>query len=269
MSQPAKEWSQIHHHPQLAVESLHAFLNRHAYPRHSHDYYVICLVERGIQSFTYQGVRHFTPPNGLIFLNPGDVHTGEPADRRGFEYRAIYPTLAHMQLAAAELGRGLPFFSQVRVDDPQLTNSVRALHLALRQDASLLEQESRFLLTLTALIKRYASLRGPDRPLGHERLAVQQACDYIQTHYAQGLSLNALAGQVGLSPYYFLRVFRAEVGLPPHAYLESVRIQAAQAALLAGQPIAQVAHATGFSSQSHFTNRFKKFIGVTPGQYVR
>jgi len=268
MPQMVKEWSQIYHHPQLAVESLHAFHNRHAYPRHSHDYYVICLVERGIQSFTYQGVRHFTPPNGLILLNPGDVHTGEPADRHGFEYRAIYPTLAHMQMAAAELGRGLPFFSQVRTDDPQLTNSLRGLHLALTGDVSLLEQESRFLLTLTALIRRYASLRLPEPSLGRERLAVQQARDYIQANYAHGLSLNVLAGQVGLSPYYLLRVFRAEVGLPPHAYLESVRIQAAQAALLAGQPIAQVAHETGFSSQSHFTNRFKRFIGVTPGQYV-
>lgn len=72
-----------------------------------------------------------------------------------------------------------------------------------------------------------------------------------------------------LAPYYIARVFRAEVGLPPHAYLESVRIRQAQRLVARGMPLAQVAGATGFADQSHFTHRFKRLIGVTPGQYAR
>jgi AraC-like DNA-binding protein len=73
---------------------------------------------------------------------------------------------------------------------------------------------------------------------------------------------------VGLSPYYLLRVFRDEVGMPPHAYLESRRIQQAQRLLKQGEPLAAVAHDLGFSTQSHFTTSFRRIIGVTPGQYV-
>jgi len=73
-----------------------------AFPRHSHDYYVICLIERGLQSFTHGGTKHLTLAGGVILLNPGAVHTGEAASRRGFEYRALYPTVAHMQVALVE-----------------------------------------------------------------------------------------------------------------------------------------------------------------------
>jgi AraC-like DNA-binding protein len=87
--------------------------------------------------------------------------------------------------------------------------------------------------------------------------------------FCQGISLTQLADHVSLSPYYLLRVFRAEVGMPPYTYLESVRIRHAQRLIEAGIPLAEVAVEVGFSSQSHLTRRFKQIIGVTPGQYAQ
>ena len=55
--------------------------------------------------------------------------------------------------------------------------------------------------------------------------------------------------------------------MPPHAYLESVRIRRAQQLIRAGKPLVEVTVEVGFSSQSHLTHRFKQIIGVTPGQY--
>jgi AraC-like DNA-binding protein len=104
--------------------------------------------------------------------------------------------------------------------------------------------------------------------LGRERTAIRRARRYIETYFAQGVSLTELAGHVSLSPYYLLRVFRAEVGMPPYAYLESVRIRQAQQLIQAGQSLAEVAVEVGFSSQSHLTDRFKQIIGVTPGLYA-
>jgi AraC-like DNA-binding protein len=269
---PAQEWSQIQRHPQLDVGLLQAFYVQHAYPRHSHDYYVICLIEKGFQSFTHQGATHFTPPGGVILINPGAAHTGEAADEHGFQMRSLYPTLAHMQMAAFELtGRhqGLPFFKEVRVDQRWAQASLLALHRALTRGASSLECESRFTWTLAQLIRQYADLRFGEQLLGREHRAVQRARRYIEERYAHGLRLAELAAHVTLSPYYLLRAFRAEVGMPPYAYLESVRIRHAQRLIEAGRPLAEVAAEVGFSSQSHLTRRFKQIIGVTPGQYAR
>lgn len=267
-----KEWTKIWHNPQLDVALLQAFYVHHAYPRHSHDYYVICLIERGLQSFTHKGAKHLTPPGGVILINPGAVHTGEAADEQGFEMRSLYPTSAHMQTAVFELtGRhqSLPFFRDVRVDHRWAVDNILALHQALAQGASVLECESRFTSTLVQLIKRYADIRSNEQRLGQEQKAIQRVRHYIDEYFAQSISLTQLAEHVSLSPYYLLRVFRAEVGMPPYTYLESVRIHHAQRLIEAGTPLAEVAVEVGFSSQSHLTNRFKQIIGVTPGQYAQ
>jgi AraC-like DNA-binding protein len=267
-----KDWTKIWHNTRLDVGLLQAFYVDHAFPRHSHDYYVICLIKRGRQSFTHKGTKYYTPPGGMILINPGAVHTGEPADEKGFEMLCLYPTTSHMQRAVFELtGRhqALPFFTEVRIDHPWIMDSVSALHKALTQETSPLECESRFTWTLAQLIKRYADIRFDERQPGQERKAVQQARCYIDEHFAQGINLAQLAEHVSLSPYYLLRVFRAEVGMPPYAYLESVRIRQAQRLIEAGNPLAEVAVEVGFSSQSHLTQRFKQIIGVTPGQYAQ
>lgn len=266
-----REWSQIRHQAELNVGALHAYYIEHAYPRHSHDYYVISLIERGNQSFTHHGTKHLTLPGGIILINPDEAHTGEAADRFGFELRSLYPTVAHMELAAAELtGRQqrLPIFKDVRVNNPSVRNNILSLHKALMQGTDPLETESRFIWTLAQLIKQYGDISYTEKQVGKERRAIQQARQYIEEHFAAGVSLQELAQHVGLSPYYFLRVFRAEVGMPPYAYLESVRIGHAQKLIEAGMSLVAAAMEAGFSSQSHMTNSFKKIIGATPGQYA-
>ena len=56
--------------------------------------------------------------------------------------------------------------------------------------------------------------------------------------------------------------------MPPHLYLTQVRIERAKTLLTEGLPPAHVAAETGFVDQSHFTKRFKRIVGVTPGQYI-
>lgn len=272
MTKPTRDWSHIWHNAQLDVRLLQAFHVQHAYARHSHDYYVICVIEQGRQSFTHKGCKQYTPPGGVILINPDEVHTGEAADAHGFQMRSLYPTATHMQRAVFEItGREqpLPFFNAVRVDQAVARANIVNLHKVLTQSGSALEMESCFIWTLAQLIKQYADLRFHEPRLGKAQTAIRHAQGIIDEEFDQGISLTQLAEQVALSPYYLLRAFRAEVGMPPHAYLESVRIRHAQRLIAAGNPLAAIAAEVGFSSQSHFTHRFKQLIGVTPGQYAQ
>jgi len=264
----AKEWTKIVHEPRIGLELLHAYYVQHAYPRHSHDYYVISLIERGRQSFTHKGTKYRTPPGGLILINPGAAHTGEAADAQGFELRALYPSLALMETAVFELTgrRALPIFKEVRVDHRWATNSILSLHQAILEGAGTLECESRTLWMMTQLIRRYADVGSTDGHPGEEKKVIRRARDYIDEHFAESVTLSMLAERASLSPYYFLRAFRAQIGMPPYAYLESVRIRHTQRLIRTGKPLAEVAAEVGFSSQSHMTRQFKKIIGVTPGQ---
>jgi AraC-like DNA-binding protein len=267
-----KEWTRIGYQPQLDLRLLHAHYVEHAYPRHSHDYYVISLIERGRQSFMHRGIKHLTAPGGVILINPDAVHTGEAVDEQGFQMRSLYPTTAHMETAAFELTghrQALPFFKEVRINDVWTSKSLLSLHRMISEDVEPLECESRFLWFLARLIERYGNIPSGAGRLGKEKTAIRQARRYLEEHFAKAVSLNELADHVALSRYYLLRVFRAEVGMPPHAYLESVRIRQAQRLIESGMPLAEVAAQVGFSNQSHLTRRFKQIIGATPGQYAQ
>jgi transcriptional regulator GlxA family with amidase domain len=155
----------------------------------------------------------------------------------------------------------------VRIDDQFLAGAVRDLHLACDDDHPALERETHWLALLTTLVVRYGADRLHLPAAGDEPRAVAATRAYIEAHYAERVGLDMLAEQVGLSPFHLVRVFQRAAGVPPHTYLESVRIRHAQQLLTQGLALAEVAYATGFSSQSHFTDRFRRIIGVTPGVY--
>ncbi len=267
----SEEWTKFGHNAQLNLGFLHAHYVQHAYPPHSHDYYVISLIEHGHQSFTHRGSKFVTSSGGIILINPGAVHTGEAVDERGFEMRSFYPATSKMGMAAEELTgrhRGLPFFKDVQIYDHWATKSILSLHKSMFDGSSSLETESQYLWLMTQLIERYADASFTEPKLGREKKAIEKACRYIEENFANGVSLDELAQHVAFSPYYFLRVFHAEVGMPPYQYLESIRVRHAQRLIESGKPLAEVTIETGFSSQSHMTRHFKRIIGVTPGQYA-
>ena len=83
------------------------------------------------------------------------------------------------------------------------------------------------------------------------------------------MCLDHLAALAHMSPYHFARLFKKSTGLPPHQYVIARRVERAKELLRDRDPLplAEVAAETGFSSQSHFTRHFKRFVGVTPRQF--
>jgi len=253
------------------LELLRATYVTHTFAPHFHEGFAIGVIQAGVETFSYRKKQYFSAPGALVLINPGEIHTGEAAVAEGWTYRMLYPDAAILQQAASEVAgpqRDVPFFPAPVVYDAPMAQLMLKLHLALEDEAaSVLERESLLLWTLGQLIVRHADDRPASQRVQVERAAVQAARDYLDAHYAGDVSLDTLAAQVNLSPFYLLRVFKQEMGLSPHAYLTQMRIWRARKLLLAGFPIADVAAQTGFADQSHLTRRFKRIVGVTPGQY--
>ena len=267
-----REWSRYYRQPSLCdLEVLHARFIEHRFRRHSHEYYVIGVVEEGVQAYSYRGARHFTRAGQVFLVNPGESHTGEAASASGYVYRTAYPRPELMQQVAAEIAKGsaLPFFTHAVISDGRLTRRLVRFHRAIAAGASSLSIESHLIAALAHLIERYGDGRRSRSQEVSERASIRKAREYIDAHYSADLSLTKLAALVDLSPFHFARAFHKDVGLPPHAYLESVRIKGAHELLLRGIPITDVSIAVGYGDQSHFTHRFKNLLGITPGQVAR
>lgn len=264
------QWSVPLHDADLQVSALHAHFTTHAFAPHWHEYYVVGLITDGVQTFHYRRDRYVTTRGGFFILNPGEPHTGESAVETGFTYRALYPTDEHMEKVMVELRRPgvLPHFPLARMDERDVAASIHLFHALLTAELSPLERQTRWLSLLTTLVLRYGSERLALPAAGAEPRAVSLARDFLENHFAERITLPQLAVQTSLSPFHLVRVFRRATGITPHAYLESVRIRHAQRLLERGEVPAVVAFATGFSSQSHFTERFRRTLGVTPAVYA-
>lgn len=254
------------------LELLRATYITHAFARHAHETFAIGVIEEGLHSFWWRGATHLTPPGDIVVVNPGEVHTGQAARHTGYTYRMLYPPAGLLQRVADEIyGRawGIPFFPRAVIHDPVLARQIRDFHLTMERPASALERETRLVQALATLMLRHAEVRPPEQDGGPGQAAVRRARAFLDEHFAEAVLLAQLATIAEMSPFYLARAFRAQVGVPPHTYLEGVRVARAKSLLIAGHTLAQVAFDTGFADQSHFTHRFKRAVGVTPGRYAR
>ena len=100
----------------------------------------------------------------------------------------------------------------------------------------------------------------------HTRL-IRRSLEYIDQHYAE-VDETSAAEHVNLSYSYYSKLFHKVMGKRFNEYLTMVRIHAAERLLLSGDlTVTEIALATGFSSSSHFIEKFKKQKGITPKQY--
>jgi AraC family transcriptional regulator len=96
---------------------------------------------------------------------------------------------------------------------------------------------------------------------------VAQVVDLIEARLAEPLRLSELASAVGMSPVHFARVFRRETGLTPARWIMRRRTERAVELIRTTKlSLAEIAYATGFSSQSHMTRAVRALTGATPAK---
>lgn len=252
------------------LELLRATYVTHTFAPHTHEGYVVGVVEQGAEQFRYRGNLHLAPAGSIVLINPGEVHTGSAASEHGWTYRTLYPSIELLQRAASDLsGRrhDVPFFAEPVVQDAEVMTEIFLTHRAMAEEAPTLERESRFLWMLARLIARHADDCPRPRRLSKEHTALQRVRAYLEEYYAENISLQELADVAQLSPFYLLRAFKSQMHLPPHAYQIQVRVTRARQMLLAGMSCVDTALAVGFADQSHFSKHFKRIVGVPPGLY--
>jgi AraC family transcriptional regulator len=105
-------------------------------------------------------------------------------------------------------------------------------------------------------------------PGGRSWREVERARRFLHDHPEEDVSLERLASLVGLSPFYLVRAFREQVGMPPHRYLTHLRIARACELLRATSlSITEICRMVGFTSLSHFGSTFRRHVGMAASDY--
>ena len=253
------------------VDLLRARYVTHRYTRHAHETYTFALIEDGIEEFSYGGSLLRAGAGGVALLNPDMVHTGQAGAPSGWAYRVLYPDPALVAGVAADLGwaHGTPFFPETVVYDARSARLLRAAHIAA-EHGDRLASSTLLRAALAGLLRAHA--RPGDRSAavpGGSPAVVRTVRDLLAERLADPPSLGDLAGESGMSPFALVRAFRSETGLPPHAYVNHLRVRLARQLLDSGVAPADVAARAGFADQAHLTRHFKRVVGVPPRAYQR
>lgn len=249
----------------LQIEAYRLQGTQRPFPNHFHGYYVIGLVESGTRRLSCRQQTYLLRPGSLLLLNPGDSHACTQCGPEMLDYKACNLSPERMEILAEDIlgEKSRPRFSSVVIQDEDITSAFRLLHKMILEQTGTFEKEAYFLLLLTQLMRRYHHPLPP--ALSDCRREVETACTFMEENFAQRLSLSQICHQIGLSKSTLLRAFTKSKGVTPYHYLENIRVEAAKKLLEQGISPAEAALQTGFSDQSHFTNYFSRFIGLSPG----
>lgn len=253
------------------VELRFSHYRQHAFNKHTHDTYSIGLVREGQTEFFCHNRTEIIGSGEIALINPGEVHACNPKYNSALTYYMLYiePNLIQdISVALSVRNNSATEFATPIVSDNWLYRGLTALSLTIIKAQSALEVETILYQTLAEVIRRYGNIASPkpaSRPGAGQTMEVGRA--YLMENLAQNVSLQEVAAHTGLSPFHFLREFRKRYGLPPHAYQLQQRVNVAKRLLAKNKSIAHVATEVGFADQSHFTRKFKSFVGATPRQY--
>lgn len=248
------------------VELFHADFSGQPFGRHSHDAFAIGAILQGVGGYQCRGAKHALAAGTLSLMNPEEAHTGHALSPR-LVYRMLYVEESRLPslLGRKRLPEG--FAALNPHDDGRVATALAQVAQEFgRNDPLALESELLNLLELVFV--RHGGLRAL-AAAPRDGGVTTFLRDYLEAHYADAVSLEQLAALVQRHPRHLIEAFRRAYGVPPHTYVLQRRVREAKRLLLDNQAPLDVALGLGFYDQAHFSGTFKRFTGVTPGQFRR
>jgi AraC family transcriptional regulator len=230
-------------------------------PRHAHERACFCLILRGSYTESFGQIAFDCKPANLLFRPPEEQHSDH------FHNTGSACFLIEVESGWLDrLDEGVAAFAS-----PTTIQAGAAAWLAMKvyeefnhlDDVSPLAVQG-LTLAIAAELARMpikVASQAPPRWL-------RQVKEILHARFAENLTLACLAEMVGVHPVYLATAFRKCYCCTIGDYVRRLRLEyACRAVLNTDLPLAEIALAAGFSSQSHFSRTFKQFTGMAPGQY--
>lgn len=123
---------------------------------------------------------------------------------------------------------------------------------------------AKILLLMADLAKNHAC---PEKRRFAADENVKLAIGYIKANFSKRITLEDIAGEVGLNKCYLAREFKKATGMTLISYLNMVRCENAKKMILKGNcTISEAAHCCGFENNSYFSRAFRSITGVLPSE---
>lgn len=249
-----------------------------------HDNFEMVYIKKGSAVFEIAGEPVSLGPNDIIIIKPRQYHKFIVKSRFACEFIVLNFTFENQQSVGVSdfsLEDFLNFVSSretgayITMKVSQKNEIITLLNRILieRQSDDIGSEFLKYLLVLElfVLISRALKMEWENSIKNKSpklKELIHAAVTFINNNFERDISLGDIARYVFLSPSYFTRAFKEEIGTSPINYLLKVRIERSKELLVdSDEKIGEIALSVGFSNQQRFNELFKKHTGMTPLKY--
>lgn len=260
---------QTRHDARLLYITSSALENNCPNTKHSHYFSELFYVTSGTGALIVGNEKIFLAADDLVIINPNIEHAEISIGENLLNYiilgiegvHFLFPekkeyTVYHCGNSADSGKAGLLFYFKLLLEE--LTN---------KQDGYLdICSSTLDILMLQLQRLAHTTITGESSSPADKDLA--KAKRYIDSHYQENITLESLANMIHLNKFYFSHSFSKFYGISPINYLNNRRIQVCKELLLSSDyKISEIAESAGFSSESYFSQNFKKNCGLSAREY--
>ena len=245
---------------------------------HSHDYIEMVFVLSGKCRYKINEIGYEISEGDFIVLNPGTKHQAlaiEGNSTPSTEFIIAFSDILlrdHPENVFPLPNPGSCVFratGQLYQKLFKLCASMEAENAAHRPGHY--EMMKSYLVQMLLLIireqyKPEKSINGYTFRALNKKYVVEQILNYFEDHYSEKISLDQIAENMYLSPFYVSKIFKSETGDTPIGHLINIRLEKAKELLEEGGSIQEVAAKVGYEDAFHFSKLFKKRYGISPSK---
>ena len=226
------------------------------FPFHFHQCWSLACIEYGSENIAFNNSVFLVSKNALQLIPPYSIHKNWGNKNNAWAYKALYISDDVIKNVAKKINAdysyltSLPYFisyrnSEFNINEASIFKIIENLFLDTLHDI----HQPHF--------KKYANEPFDD------------ILNYLSLNYNQSITLEMLQQKFKVNKFKLQKSFKKNIGLTPLEYLTTIRIENSKKLFYTDVPLVEIALESGFYDQSHFTHSFKKYVGVTPGNYKK
>ncbi len=247
---------------------------------HTHDFIEIILILSGESSFLLDGEIHPIRKGDIVLINPGVLHQSlqvsseTPVESFYLAFTDIH--IRNMQPNQIQF----PCHEKILHPGEKTFVNLSRLCASIKAESTSCQPGRYFMLKayltqIILLLYREQTIAPEITEQGYEfeftnkQYVVEQILDYLDSHYNEKISLDQIARNMYLSPFYISKIFKSETGDTPINHLIRIRMEKARQLLEQQQDtsIQEIALCVGYEDAYHFSKLFKKHFGQSPSKY--
>jgi len=232
------------------------------FPKHFHETFCISLIHRGIEQIDFENQRFFSEAGSISITNPYEIHANPLIEKNSYlKFDTFYISNDLMKYMLN--GKNITFLNRK-------INSIKANELFIKLKKAIdINSPGKIEFYLRQFVNnlKYYSQKNEKECLEINFKEFNEINLYIEHNICEKFCLNKLSKMANINKFGFAKRFKAVTGMTPMNYILMKKVFSSKKLINSNTELTEIAYYYNFTDLPHYSNTFKRFVGISPKNY--